>query len=184
MPKPVRRIVTGHDAQGRSCIVMDGAAPDQLPSLFSPEAYSTLMWLTDRAPASNTGNTDTAPANLRVPTPPQHRGGTVFRVSDLPPDSVYGDTSKITMARQGAHVSDEGLKRHFLFHTTETVDYAIVLEGEIWAMMDEGEVLMKQGDVLIQRGTHHSWSNRSDRNCRIAFILVDAEPLPRAGGKP
>ena len=177
MPKPVRRIVTGHNAAGKSVILMDGPAPDQLQSLFSPAYWSTLIWETDKAPASNRGNEDTAPAGKRVPTPPRHRGGTVFRVSDIPPDSEYGDTTKVDIAVQGAHTNEEGRKRHFLFHKTDSVDYAIVLEGEIWAMMDEGEVLMKQGDVLVQRGTHHSWANRSDKMCRMAFILIDAEPL-------
>jgi hypothetical protein len=176
MPKPVRRIVTGHNPSGRSVILMDGAAPDQLQSLFSPAYWSTLIWETDRAPASNRGNEDTAPAGKRVPTPPRYRGGSVFRISDIPPDSEYGDAT-VDIAVQGAHTTAEGRKRHFLFHKTDSVDYAICLEGEIWAMMDEGEVLMKQGDVLVQRGTHHSWSNRSDRVCRMAFILIDAEKL-------
>jgi hypothetical protein len=177
MPRPVRRIVTGHNAAGRSCVILDGPAPDQLPSLFSPAYFSTLIWETDRSPASNRGNEDTAPAGKRVPTPPRHRGGSVFRISDIPPDSAYGDTSKVDIGVQGAHTSAEGRKKHFLFHTTNSVDYAIVLDGEIWAMFDEGEALMKQGDVLVQRGTHHSWSNRSDKVCRMAFILIDAEPL-------
>lgn len=177
MPKPVRRIVTGHDDEGQSIILMDGPAPDQLRSLFSEAYWSTLIWETDRAPASNRGNEDMAPAGKRVPTPPRHRGGTVFRISDIPPDSAYGDTSKVDIAVQGAHTTQEGRRRHFLFHKTDSVDYAIVIEGEIWAMMDKGEVLMRQGDVLVQRGTHHSWSNRSDKVCRMAFILVDAEPL-------
>jgi mannose-6-phosphate isomerase-like protein (cupin superfamily) len=177
MPNPVRRILTGHNEAGRSIIVMDGPAPDQLQSLFSPAYWSTLIWETDRSPASNRGTEDTAPAGKRVPTPPRHRGGSVFRISDIPPDREYGDPSKIDIGVQGAHTTEAGRKRHFLFHKTDTVDYAIVLEGEIWAMMDEGEVLMKPGDVLVQRGTHHSWSNRSDRICRMAFILIDAEPL-------
>ncbi|HUZ74648.1 MAG TPA: cupin domain-containing protein [Stellaceae bacterium] len=177
MPKPVRRIVTGHNEAGRSVILADGPAPDVLPSMFSPHYWSTLLWLTDRAPASNRGNDDAAPAGLRVPTPPQHRGGTVFRISEIPPDSVHGDTAAIDLASQGAHTSAQGRARHFLFHKTSTVDYAIVLEGEIWALLDEGEVPMKPGDVLIQRGTHHSWANRSDKICRMAFILIDAEPL-------
>jgi uncharacterized cupin superfamily protein len=80
------------------------------------------------------------------------------------------------MARHGVHVSAEGRKRHVMFHTTDTVDYAIVLEGEIWAVLDDAETLMKQGDVLVQRGTGHAWSNRSDKYCRMAFILIDAEP--------
>ncbi|HXQ51673.1 MAG TPA: cupin domain-containing protein [Stellaceae bacterium] len=177
MPKPVRRIVTGHNAAGKSVILMDGPAPDQLQSLFSPAYYSALIWETDRSPALNRGNEDTAPAGKRVPTPPRHRGGSVFRISDIPPDSAYGDTTKVDIAVQGAHTTAEGRKRHFLFHKTDTVDYAICLEGEIWAMMDEGEVLMKAGDVLVQRGTHHSWANRSDKMCRMAFILLDAEKL-------
>jgi uncharacterized cupin superfamily protein len=64
--------------------------------------------------------------------------------------------------------------RHLFFHTTHTLDHAIVLEGEIWAVMDEGETLMRVGDVLIQRVTSHSWSNRSSRDCKMAFVLVDA----------
>jgi len=64
-----------------------------------------------------------------------------------------------------------------MMHKTATVDYALVLEGEIVAVMDVGETVMRAGDALIQRGTNHSWANRSDKPCRMAFILVDAEPL-------
>jgi mannose-6-phosphate isomerase-like protein (cupin superfamily) len=180
MTTPIRRIVTGHNEAGRSIILMDGPAPNYLPLLFSPKAVGSLLWITDSAPATNSGDKDTAPAGLRVPTPPQHRGGTVFRVTDFPPDSEYGDTSQITMAKHGAQVSEQGRERHFLYHKTNTVDYAIVLEGEIWAIVDEDEVLMKAGDVLIQRGTAHAWSNRSDKVCRMAFILIDAQPLDSA----
>jgi mannose-6-phosphate isomerase-like protein (cupin superfamily) len=176
---PIRRIVTGHAASGRSTIVLDGPAPDVQPGVVSPLVSSTLIWRTDRGPASNEGNADMAPAGLRVPTAPQQRGGTVFRITEIPPDSALGDVSRLDMSRHGAHTTEEGRKRHFMFHTTETVDYAIVLEGEIWAMLDDAETLMRQGDVLVQRGTHHSWSNRSDKMCRLAFILIDAEPLER-----
>jgi len=69
--------------------------------------------------------------------------------------------------------------RHPGFHKTRTLDYAIVLEGEVFAMMDVGETKMGPGDVLIQRGTNHAWSNRSNASCRIAFILIDAEELPK-----
>ncbi len=178
MPRPVRRIVTGHNAAGRSVILQDGPAPNYLPALFSPQAFGSLLWITDRAPASNQGDEDTAPAGLRVPTAPQHRGGTVFRIFDFPPDSDYGDVSQITMTKHGAQVTEEGRRRHFLYHKTNTVDYAIVLEGEIWALVDEGETLMRAGDILIQRGTAHAWANRSNTICRVAFILIDAEPLP------
>lgn len=176
MPKPIRRIVTGNRPDGRSYILMDGSAPDVIQSPVSPQMASTLMWLTDRSPASNRGEQDAAPAGLVVPTAPQHRGGCVFRISEFPPDSSF-DTSKFDMRRSGAQVDPERLKKHYRFHKTDTVDYAICLEGEIWALMDEGEVLMKAGDVLIQRGTWHSWANRSDKICRMAFILLDAEPV-------
>ncbi|MBL8665443.1 MAG: cupin domain-containing protein, partial [Candidatus Odyssella sp.] len=62
---------------------------------------------------------------------------------------------------------------------TASVDYIVILSGEIWALMDEGEVLMKPGDVLIQRGTNHAWSNRSDKPCRFLAVLVDAAPLEK-----
>jgi uncharacterized cupin superfamily protein len=68
--------------------------------------------------------------------------------------------------------------RHAGFHKTDTIDYAIVLEGEIVALMDEGEKVMKQGDVLVQRGTNHAWANRTDKPARVAFILIDAQPVP------
>jgi hypothetical protein len=173
--RPVRRIVTGHNKAGRSVFVMDGDAPDVLPALATPKMMLTLIWRTTTSPASYAGNDDMAPAGLRVPTAPQQRGGTVFRIADFPPDSELGDLSQVDMARHGVQVSVEGRKRHVLFHTTDTVDYAIVLEGEIWAVLDDDEVLMKQGDVLVQRGTGHAWSNRSDKYCRVAFILIDAE---------
>ena len=75
------------------------------------------------------------------------------------------------------YVRDLANKRHPGFHKTATIDYAIVLSGEIYALMDEGEVLLKAGDVLIQRGTSHAWSNRTEQPCCIAFVLIDAEPV-------
>jgi len=177
LPKPVRRIVTGHNAEGRSVFLMDGPAPDVYPAPAAAAMTISLLWRTTTSPASNDGNEDMAPAGLRVPTAPQQRGGTVFRIADLPPDSQLGDTAD--MARHGVNVTAEGRRRHKMFHQTDTVDYAIVLEGEIWAVLDDDEVLMRQGDVLIQRGTGHAWSNRSDKPCRMAFILVDAEPMKR-----
>lgn len=175
MLKPVRRIVTGFNKAGRSVVVADGDAPNVLPALATPKMNLTLLWRTTGAPARYEED-ETAPAGLRVPTAPQQRGGTVFRIADFPPDAELGDLNQVDMARHGVQVSAEGRKRHVLFHTTDTVDYAIVLQGEIWAVLDEDEVLMKEGDVLIQRGTGHAWSNRSDKVCRVAFILIDAEP--------
>jgi len=106
--------------------------------------------------------------------------GSIFRVVDFPPDKdLLGklDRGKAFEA-MGAHgAMDRDASRHPGMHRTRTVDYALVLDGEIWALMDEGEVLLKAGDCLIQRGTNHAWANRSDRPCRVAFILIDARPL-------
>jgi Cupin domain len=176
MAKQIRRIVTGHNAAGRSIILTDGAAPNAVAAPFSKDRVSTLLWVTDRAPASNRGNEDAAPAGLRVPIAPPSKGGSIFRIAEFPPDSSY-DSSQVDMTAGGAMVTADRSKKHFGFHKTNTVDYALCLEGEVWAVMDEGETLMKAGDVLIQRGTYHSWSNRSDKPCRMAFILIDAEPV-------
>lgn len=177
MNKHVRRIVTGHNEAGRSVFIADGPAPDSYPALATPAMQIYLLWRTTTSPASFDGNEEMCPEGLRIPTAPEQRGGTVFRIADIPPDTKLGATPD--MARHGVNVTAEGRKRHPMFHQTDTVDYAIVLDGEIWAMMDDDETLMKQGDVLIQRGTGHAWSNRSDKPCRIAFILVDAEPAKR-----
>jgi hypothetical protein len=115
--KPVRGIVTGHDAQGRSVFLMDGPAPDVYPAPASAAMQISLLWRTTTSPASNEGSEDMAPAGLRVPTAPQQRGGTVFRIADIPPDSELGDAD---MARHGTNVSEEGRKRHKMFHQTES----------------------------------------------------------------
>lgn len=174
MPKPVRRVVTGHTPEGRSTIIMDEAAPQVSPGA-TPDAGSTVLWVTDSAPASNAGSADAAPAGVRNPVPPAARGGTIFRIVDFPP-SARGQAAPAA-ALPGVHHDESHSARHPGFHKTDTVDYALVLEGEVWAILDEAETLLKPGDVLIQRGTYHAWDNRSQDVCRIAFILIDAEPV-------
>ena len=178
MAKPVRRIVTGHNQAGKSVILIDGPAPNAASPPAAPQLVNTVLWITDGSPASNRGNEDASPKGRQLGIEPPSRGS-VFRVVDFPPDKVFEGIDMRKMMEQvgGGHALDKGKTRHAMFHKTHTVDYAIVLEGEIWAMLDEGETLMRPGDILIQRGTNHSWSNRSDRNCRIAFILIDAEPV-------
>jgi hypothetical protein len=178
MAKPVRRIVTGHNKAGKSFILMDDPAPNAASPPAAPQLVNTVLWITDGSPASNRGNEDASPKGRQLGIEPPS-GGSVFRIVDFPPDKVFEgiDVRKLMEEVGGGHALDKGKARHAMFHKTHTVDYAIVLEGEIWAMLDEGETLMGPGDVLIQRGTNHSWSNRSDQNCRIAFILIDAEPV-------
>ena len=174
MPGNVRRIVTGVNAAGRSCILSDMRLPTR--EVAEGEAVRVGLWITEAAPASNEGTADPVPDGVVLRTPPPHRGGSVIRVTDIPPQarSTY---SAEDLRRRGCKTTPDRSARHPGFHATDTVDYAICLEGEVWAVLDEDETLMRPGDVLIQRGTYHAWANRSDRVCRMLFILIDARPL-------
>jgi hypothetical protein len=181
MSKPVRRILTGHNEQGKSVIIEDQASPNDMKVKGIPGFIWHEIWAVDGAPALTSGNADAAdrPVNLQPPDM-----GNVFRIIDMPPDTVrFGagvDKASTTSQYGGSDAYAAGASsRHPGFHKTRTLDYAIVLEGEVFAMMDVGETKMGPGDVLIQRGTNHAWSNRSNASCRIAFILIDAEELPK-----
>ena len=175
MPGKVRRIVTGVNDAGRSFILSDTQLPTAEVKPGEPVAAG--LWITDRAPASNAGNSDPVPDGVIMTIPPTDRGGTIFRIIDIAPEgSRHANPEE--MERRGAKIDRERWAKRAGFHQTDTVDYAIVLEGEVYAVLDEGETLMKAGDVLIQRGTHHAWSNRSGSLCRMAFVLVDAAKLP------
>jgi quercetin dioxygenase-like cupin family protein len=176
MLQPIRRVVTGHDAEGRSIIVSDAPSPHVLTLPGRADFGLTNLWITDASPADNAGAADAA-ARPVVLEPPS--GGTIFRVVEFPPDAAPGpfDREAAFAAMGAAHAMDPGGARHPGMHKTATVDYAIVLSGEIYALMDEGETLLRAGDCLIQRGTNHAWSNRSAQACLVAFILVSARPL-------
>ena len=178
MARPIRRVVTGHNEAGKSIFIMDGAAPNVM-SRGTASTEVTELWETRGAPASNAGRDDPTAHPYRLPPP---KNGTVFRIIEYPPDKVRvaalrnPQQTSHDAAREGFH-RDLANTRHPGFHKTDTIDYAIVLKGEIWALMDEGEVLLKQGDVLIQRGTSHAWSVRTDEPATVAFVLIDAAPL-------
>ena len=178
MPRPFRRVVTGHNAQGKSIFVMDGPAP-VVHSRGTGSTTVTEFWETRATPVSNAGNDDpTIGQPQRVPPP---KNGSKFRVVEYPPDSQRVAALRAPDASHDAksegYVRDLHNARHPGFHKTDSIDYAIVLSGEIHALMDDGEVLLKTGDVLIQRGTSHAWSNRTEQPCCIAFVLIDAEPV-------
>src|SRR5215470_2121939 len=169
MPVKVRRIVTGVNAAGRSYIVSDATFPagDVAPG----QAVRVGLWQTDAAPASNAGGADPVPDGVIMRTPPDHRGGSVIRITDIVPDSRHAyDPDELR--RRNCKTTPDRSARHPGFHATDTVDYAVCLEGEVWAVLDDDETLMRPGDVLIQRGTYHAWSNRSDRICRMLFVLI------------
>ena len=173
MPQPIRRVVTGHDENGKAVVVMDGPAANVVTSEHRPGGRTNL-WRTTAAPAGFAGNADAADAEFNLAPEPM---GTNFRISEFPPEDAemlkdmdgrvaFGEVGAADLIVEGA--------RHPFMHRTETVDYAIVLEGEIWLLLDEQEVHLKAGDVVIQRATNHAWSNRGSTLCRMAFILIDA----------
>src|SRR5262249_50068897 len=161
-PKPIRRIVTGHNEKGRSVILSDGLPPNTFRPPYFADGGITELWETTNTPASNEGDNDASVHPLRLSPPPS---GSIFRIVDFPPDSLINSEEMekifhlIGGGREYAEVrkgTDQPAPRHAGFHRTSSVDYAIILEGEIWAMLDEGEALMKAGDILVQRGTNHS----------------------------
>lgn len=176
MLRPIRRIITGHDTEGRSIIASDGPSPHTIAVLDSPAFGMTDLWVTHDAPADNAGTADPAARKIVLEPPPR---GTIFRVVEFPPDAQMAgtfDRVKAFEAIGAREALDPDASRHPGMHRTHSVDYAIVLSGEIWAVMDVGETLLRAGDCLIQRGTNHAWSNRGAVPCLVAFILVGATP--------
>ena len=181
-PKRHRRVVTGHDAKGRSVVLMDGVSPH---SFFLEKAGGlqlTELWETRSSPADNSGAKDAAGHERRIEPV---GSGTVFRIIEYPPDSERLKTlaPDSFFPKIGAQATDRAERRHPGMHKTNTIDYCVVLSGEIWAVLDEGEVLLRAGDCLVQRGTRHAWSNRTEKPCVIAFVLVAAAVSTLAGDR-
>jgi hypothetical protein len=172
----VRRVVTGHDVDGKSIIASDGLAPNvkEMPSF--PGLALTDLWETKGAPASNEGSADAAARPVHLEPP---KNGTIVRIVEFPPDSTRPQSAdgRDGFKAIGAGHAQDKYSSDPMMHRTGTVDYIIVLKGEIYAVMERGETLLKAGDVLIQRGTMHSWSVRTNEPCIVAAILVNANPL-------
>ncbi len=179
----VRRVVTGHDRAGKSCFIMDGLAPNVMEMKSMSGVALTDLWETASAPASNRGNADAAKRKVHLEPPPK---GTILRIVEFPPDSQWRgkvDAAAAFKSIGAGHAKDKA-SADPMMHKTATVDYIIVLRGEIYAIMDTGETLLKAGDILVQRGTNHSWSVRGDEPCIVAAILVDAEPVAAKAKAP
>lgn len=172
----IRRVVTGHDSTGKSVFLMDGHAPNVKEMASMPGLALTDLWETGGAPAHNAGNADAGARPVRLEPPPK---GSILRIVEFPPDSAWRGKadSQVAFDSIGAGHAKDKSNADPMMHTTATVDYIIILKGEIHAIMDSGETLLKPGDVLIQRGTNHSWSVRGNEPCILAAILIDAKPL-------
>ena len=173
MAKAVRRLVTGHRADGRSTVLLDGAAPN-VKQRQAGNA-STLLWVTDETPARVWGGEDRAAREIGVPPP---RRGTVFRLAEFPP-GVGGEVrDNETLLRDfgiGPDVKRGHPPRHPAIHRTRSLDYVVVLEGEIDLLLDDRDVRLAAGDVIVQQATNHAWINRGTTTCRLAMVFIDAE---------
>ena len=173
MPKNFRRVVTGHRIEdGKSFIWKDSAPPQSFEPM--PELILHEIWETG-SKASNTGDQDAAIRENSIE--PHDPAGTIFRIVEFPPDEIWmaGDVED-GFKEMGSGSAHDDTSDTPGMHETQTTDYAIVMEGEIWAVMETGETMLRAGDVLVQRGTNHAWSNRSNKLSIVAFVLVGAEP--------
>lgn len=152
MALQLRRVVTGHDANGRAVVKIDEVAKNLISA--RPGATSCVVWTTESFPVNNTGDADQGLRQVGTTL----NNGTVFRVVEFAPG----------VARRN--------------HRTDSIDYAVVVSGELDMELDDSVVHLKAGDVLVQRGTIHNWVNRGTQPCVIAFVLIDAKPV-EVGGK-
>jgi quercetin dioxygenase-like cupin family protein len=148
----VRRVITGHDASGKAVVEIDEVVKHALTG--RPGATGINVWTTEGFPASNDGAEDAGQRKVGTTLP----NGTIFRVLEFAPGLAPRN------------------------HRTDSIDYIVVMSGEIDMELDGTTVNLKAGDVLVQRGTIHNWFNRGTEPCVIAFILIDAKPV-EVGGK-
>lgn len=179
---PIHRVVTGHDADGKAIVTTEGPLPTVIELAAIPGTVFHEVWSTAATPVRVDNGADPTTGPLMLP-PPAH--GTRLRFVDIPPDTEE------YLAHGAAHMQDafseigdaaastvKANSPHPLMHRTESVDYGIVIEGELTLVLDDAEVQLKAGSVVIQRGTNHAWANRSEAPCRMLFVLIDGSYDP------
>ena len=174
---PIHRVVTGHDASGRAVVVSDGPLSTVAEIQAIPGTVFHEVWATAATPAPVDNGADPTRGPLSLPPP---KGGTRIRFVDIPPDTpelLASGAARMhdAFAQIGSAAAStvQAGSPHPLMHRTETVDYGVLIEGELTLVLDETEVLLRPGSVVVQRGTNHAWANRSGRPCRMLFVLVD-----------
>jgi hypothetical protein len=178
--RQLRRVVTGHDDEGRAVILSD-APPTRVQLVGGPGGPTFIeVWSTRETPV-RIDRTSGEPAESGLVLAPP-KGGTRVRVIDFPPegDAIRKLTAAEATAKFGEMGGAEAARSssgapHPLMHRTQTLDYGIVLEGELTLVLDRDESTIHAGDIVIQRGTNHAWANRSDKYCRVAFVLIDGQ---------
>jgi quercetin dioxygenase-like cupin family protein len=151
MAVQVRRVVTGHDAKGRAVVKIEEVSKNIVST--RPGQTACVVWTTESFPVNNTGDADEGLRKVGT----TRKNGTVFRVVEFAPGVAPRN------------------------HRTDSIDYAVVVSGEIDMELDDSVVHLKAGDVLVQRGTIHNWVNRGSQPCVMAFVLIDAKPVEVSG---
>jgi mannose-6-phosphate isomerase-like protein (cupin superfamily) len=176
----IRRVVTGHDKNGKAIVLSDGAVPVVHSNPMRPGQMSHEVWKTSAMPIPLAPQEPEPTGGKRQLHPVAN--GTTFRISEVPPesDTIRNMTPEQARAAFAAGQAEDASTwgrggRHPLMHRTETVDYAVVLEGEITMLLDEGEVMLKAGDVVIQRGTNHAWRNHTKNVTKMLYVLMDGK---------
>lgn len=175
-PAMVRRVVTGTGPQGRSVVLSDSWCTNTMALNGIPTFRLTELWKTSEMPVSLDRDSDQSAPPIELEPLPH---GTTLRFLEFPPDRDWSGRADAadafaTMGDSGARSLDARSERHPMMHRTDTIDYIVVVKGEIWALFDDGETCLRAGDVLIQRGTSHAWSVRTPEPCLVIAVLIDA----------
>lgn len=175
----ITRIVTGHAPDGRSILEQAGPLDTVVEVAAIPGTVFHEVWATLESPARLVNGEGPALSPLTLP-PPQ--GGTRIRFVDIPPDTDdFLKTGAGRMSEAFEQIGDKAASTvtqgspHPLMHRTESIDYGIVIEGEMTLVLDDGEAILRPGSVVIQRGTNHAWANRSGKMCRMLFVLISGQ---------
>lgn len=176
--RPVRRIVAGTDDQGRSCVIHDSDAPNVHPRPNSPGTYFYELWTFDNCPMTLAGKKDGSPADQPLNHSPPVEGAhwRIVRSSgdQKKLDPARARQSHSIMNRSGASELKDG-GRHWNMHRTPTLDYGFCLKGERHLVLEETDVLVKQGDIVVQLGNWHAWDNRSGVDVDMAYVMIGGE---------
>ena len=180
---PIHRVVTGHDADGKAVIVSDGPLPTVHRLASVPGMVFHEVWELSGAPPVVGNGEDPTLGPLKHIAP---ANGSLLRFVDFPPDGSFLADDQVpdrmkSLFDEVGH--PEGLTTtpdspHPMMHRTESIDYGVVIEGELTLILDDSEVLLKPGSVVVQRGTNHAWANRSGKPCRVLYVQIDGRYDP------
>ena len=167
----IRRVVAGINKTGKAVIQYDADATNVTQA--TNNIKTTLLWVTDQAPTNNEGNEDSANQEIGIPPPPM---GSIFRIVEFTPEGSDGGSDEYKYL-SSVRAEENECARHPGMHKTNSIDYAIIMSGEIDMLVDDDEVHLKAGDVIVQRGNNHAWANRGTNPYSIKFILIDSDPV-------